>query len=414
MASQPPYPIDDMPTSDDAPAPETETTSPPTEQSAVAAPEIPPDLAPDPVSAEPVTNTGDPARWAPPATPGADPAPVAPFGPKSVRGGNMSMRVLSRAMQDLDVVTGGKRAATYDEVDEYVDRAIRTEQALERAAIAAWATSRQPAGAPAMAGDLSGPGDQSTDQPGDAPTTEAPPSRRIPDGGTSFGEPHAQSAVYWRRPKQAPADTESSDGMDGQPNPIGAPRDDPTLQQVDLRPFDFGSPYVKRSNHYWELQAKLEKAGDRDTYYFESVARMTANLANMDGWAYGGQADLDPQVRAYSEKLSQAIADFNDGQVAKIISGTIPERGTALDSKLVVDEQKFIQSRLDNLRKTNKILYDDFVRGINRNANVTGWKSWANSITDEAVHRAAEETRRILGRPINFATSMTELPWAIK
>ena len=32
---------------------------------------------------------------------------------RSVRGGNMEMRVLSRALQDLDVLTGGTRAATY-------------------------------------------------------------------------------------------------------------------------------------------------------------------------------------------------------------------------------------------------------------------------------------------------------------
>jgi hypothetical protein len=47
---------------------------------------------------------------------------------RSVRGGNMEMRVFSRAMQDLDVLTGGTRAATYDEVDEYVERAIRIER----------------------------------------------------------------------------------------------------------------------------------------------------------------------------------------------------------------------------------------------------------------------------------------------
>ena len=136
MASQRPYPIDHMPVPDDAPASETETTSPPAGQSAVTAPETPPESTPDPAPAEPVTNADDPARPAPAATPGADPAPAAPFGPKSVRGGNMAMRVLSRAMQDLDVVTGGTRAATYDEVDEYVGRAIRIEQALEGAAIA--------------------------------------------------------------------------------------------------------------------------------------------------------------------------------------------------------------------------------------------------------------------------------------
>lgn len=400
MASKPPYPIVDEPNPDDATASEAEGVSAPADQPTASSSETSDDPAPDPIAGDPTASDSGPTT-PPPAVPAdTNPAPTAPFGPKSVRGGNMSMRALSRAMLDLDVVTGGGRAATYDEVDEYVGRAIRTEHALERAAIAARATSPRPAGAPAMI-DASGPGDESTDQPRDAPTTEAPLSMRGPDGGTSFGEP-PQSAVYWR-PVQAPAGPVASDGLDGQPVPAGADQGDPTLQQVDFRLLDSGSPYVKRSNHYWELQARLDKAGDHDTYYFESVARMTANLANMDAWGAGEYADLDPQVRAYSDKLSQAILKFNDGQVARIVSGKIPKRGVALDSKLVVDEQNFIQTQLDKLQKANKILYDDFIDGINRNANVTGWRSLANSITDGPIHQAADKTRRMLGRPINFA-----------
>lgn len=144
MASQPPYPIDDMQTPDDAPAPETEATSSPNDQSAAPAPEIPLQPSTEPTPVEPVTNADDAADPAATATPSAIPAPAASSAGKSVRGGNMSMRVLSRAMQDLDVVTGGRRAATYDEVDEYVGRSIRTEMALERAALAQQAAKAPP------------------------------------------------------------------------------------------------------------------------------------------------------------------------------------------------------------------------------------------------------------------------------
>lgn len=405
MASQPPYPIDDIQPPDVAPAPETETASSATDPSAVPTSEIPaePSAEPDPI--EPVTDADDAEAPAPTSAPGTIPAPAAPVGAKSVRGGNMFMRVLSRAMQDLDVVTGGTRAATYDEVNAYVGHAIRTEHELERSAIAAQTHAPQPAEAAATVNDSSGARDQGPDQHGDphgaTATDEALPASRLPDGRTVFDAPHAQSATYWRS-AFTPADPKAINGMGSQPKLVEAAQEDPALQQVDFRPLDFWSPYVKRSKHYWELQTRLENAGDHDSYYFKSVAKMTANLANMDA-PYGGLADLDPQVRAYSEKLSQAIAAFNDGQIARILAGKIPERGPALDSKLVVDEQQFIQARLDSLRKSNKPLYDDVIAGINRNANVTGWKSLANSITDESIHRAADATRRSLGRPIDFA-----------
>jgi hypothetical protein len=141
MASSPPFPIDDMPMPADAPASEIETVSSSDDQPTISPPEAVPEPTPETSSAEPVINAGDPAGPEPAAASGVEPAPAAPFGPKSVRGGNMFMRVLSRAMQDLEVATGGTRAATYDEVDEYVGRAIKTEQSLERAALAEQAAS---------------------------------------------------------------------------------------------------------------------------------------------------------------------------------------------------------------------------------------------------------------------------------
>ena len=136
MASEPPYLIDDDSTPDDATASEADATSPPNDQPMASTPELSPDTAPGPTSAIP-TPSGSGMAIPPPVASDSASIPAASFGPKSVRGGNMCMRVLSRTLQDLDVITGGTRAATYDEVDEYVERAIRTEQALERAALAA-------------------------------------------------------------------------------------------------------------------------------------------------------------------------------------------------------------------------------------------------------------------------------------
>ncbi len=42
-------------------------------------------------------------------------------------GGYMAMALMSRTMDDLDEVTGGKRAATYEEVDKYFGHALIAE-----------------------------------------------------------------------------------------------------------------------------------------------------------------------------------------------------------------------------------------------------------------------------------------------
>ena len=90
------------------------------------------DISPLPLGQDLAIDDPQPASFPPADTTSAEkvaqanaaPAPTsaAPAGAtglgRSVRGGNMEMRVLSRALQDLDVLTGGTRAVTYDEVDE--------------------------------------------------------------------------------------------------------------------------------------------------------------------------------------------------------------------------------------------------------------------------------------------------------
>lgn len=130
---------------------------------------------------------------------------------------------------------------------------------------------------------------------------------------------------------------------------------------------------------------------------------MTANLANMDALAVGGLANMSDDARAYGNKLSQGIADFNDQQVSGIISGQITESGPALDQRLVVDEQRYIQSQLGNLSSTDRNLYTNFVDSVNRNANISGVLSGLNHVTDYEIATAADRTRNIIGGPIDFA-----------
>lgn len=166
---------------------------------------------------------------------------------------------------------------------------------------------------------------------------------------------------------------------------------------------NYFSPYARRSRRYAAIQSQLESAGFHRTFYFAAVSKMTANLANMDNPLLGSLAGLSMEVRAYSNTLSQAIADFNDSQLSRVISGLIRERGRALDTRLITDEQRFIQGRLDRLAWQNPRLYRDFIRGVNRNANMDGLIDAANGWTDQDIADAADRTRTIIGGPIDFA-----------
>ena len=97
MASQPPYPIDDIQTPDDAPAPDTEATSSPDDESVAPAPEIPPQPSAEPIPVEPVTNADDAAGPAATATPGAIAAPFAIIVPATATIAMPSLRLGARA-----------------------------------------------------------------------------------------------------------------------------------------------------------------------------------------------------------------------------------------------------------------------------------------------------------------------------
>lgn len=163
------------------------------------------------------------------------PPPAAPW--RSVRGGLMEMRVLSRALQDLEILTGGTRAATYGEVDEHVARAIRLERGLERAAIAAMG----PLGAQRLQQQDRGHGEQAADMPMPAaiPVVAADP---LPiDRGPALlaglgGEPghaQAQSPNTKAAVRQLDRDMKRvlDDGglADERPTKVGAPLPTPSV-----------------------------------------------------------------------------------------------------------------------------------------------------------------------------------------
>ena len=176
------------------------------------------------------------------------------------------------------------------------------------------------------------------------------------------------------------------------------------LTNIDFRPLDFPSGYVRRSNHYSDLQSRLDRNGLKDSKYFRAVSLMTANLANMDTMFFIGHfANIQGDVRAYMEGLSQRIADFNDGQFEKIVSGRIRGSGRDIDRKLVLDEQHFIQTDLIALSRRDRSLYSRFIEAINRNANRTGMLAGMNRLTDSTIVGAADGARKAIGGPINFA-----------
>ena len=128
----------------------------------------------------------------------ATPAPLPRI---SVRGGNMAMRVLSRVMQDLDILTGGTRAATYEEVAEHVARRIAIERELENAALKAM--GRQ-------SGLLGGPG--TGPAPGHGASLANSPASRQPAIDHGSGDVDASSTASAGTPAaQAIPTTEARD-----------------------------------------------------------------------------------------------------------------------------------------------------------------------------------------------------------
>ncbi len=163
------------------------------------------------------------------------------------------------------------------------------------------------------------------------------------------------------------------------------------------------SEYCDRSGHYDELDAKYS-GGKTDTTYFGAVSDMTENLANMDLPGGKAIAGVNPEADNYLNALSQGIADFNDGQAAKIDSGQIKETGRALDLRLVKDEQSYIQKALNGLQASNPELYRNVISTMNTNANRSDLFGSMNSVTDPNIARAANMARAELGRAINFGS----------
>ncbi len=175
------------------------------------------------------------------------------------------------------------------------------------------------------------------------------------------------------------------------------------LTDTAFNPFAPISPYIARANHYEALQDQLNSSGTTDSYYFDAVSKLTANLSNMDDWLFRGFANLSPAAKAYSNQLSQGISDFNDGQFAAAMAGKLPGAGPALDSRLVRDEQDYVQKQLNALAVNNPKLYNDFVRGVNVNANLSGLLQLADGATNYDVVTAAARARKLIGGPIDFA-----------
>lgn len=162
------------------------------------------------------------------------------------------------------------------------------------------------------------------------------------------------------------------------------------------------SDYCDRSDQYAKYD-EMFRSDPAGTSYFGAVSDMTANLANMDLPRGAEIAGLTPEVGAALNDLSQGIMDFNEGQVARIESGEITETGSALDARLVADEQRFIQGRLSQMQNANPALYNGVISTMNFNANRTDFWGGVNAMTDPNIAQAANLARAELGRPINFA-----------
>lgn len=186
---------------------------------------------------------------------------------------------------------------------------------------------------------------------------------------------------------------------------VSRPGQDAALWTDTKVPF-FGddSPYMTRSRRYREIQAELEARGFEDSYYFDAVGAMTENIASSDILPLGRYlSGLDEDVARYANGLSQGIADNNERQFQRVLDGDITERGRALDVRLVADEQRFIQGRLDALEQSNPDLFRRFTTQIDRNANMTGWIDGVNFVTDPHINMAADRARATIGGPIRFA-----------
>ncbi|QLC21230.1 RHS repeat-associated core domain-containing protein [Parasphingopyxis sp. CP4] len=160
------------------------------------------------------------------------------------------------------------------------------------------------------------------------------------------------------------------------------------------------SEYCERSERYNELDAVASE--EYGTTYFGAVADMTSSLANIDLPGGRTMAGLSEEEAGALNDLSGEIALFNEVQFDRIASGEIAERGVELDSRLVNDEQAFIQDRLDSLQATNSELHSGVIGAMNEIANPSPGMDALLSTTESNIIRAAGRTRGLLRGPINF------------
>jgi len=249
----------------------------------------------------------------------ASPPPTGSTGSgRSVRGGNMAMRVFSRAKQDLDVLTGGTRAATYDEVRDYVAHAIRIERGLEDRARAAqpaqpvvgpaeiqlpiqaddMAAAAEPSGTP-----IDAAGEEATATPlsqwapagADQADGGVDPARHVPDGDRPADTASISNAVYMRPLPQA-------FGPDG-PNAGWRAPPAAYLRDIARRQTTLPNPSDKMLAHAQTLQAaKTPGPAGKPGSPTPSAPResrvlgLTINRANAASWAKFLKFDPDAPI----------------------------------------------------------------------------------------------------------------------
>jgi hypothetical protein len=282
MASQPPQPDDEIspiPMDQDLATDDPQLTDiPPADTADTVAPgqatTAPVDVDNDATAA--ATQTVVPAPASAPPTGATEPG-------RSVRGGNMAMRVFSRAKQDLDVLTGGTRAATYDEVSDYVGHAIRIERGLEGAARAAQpAQQDQPVAGPAE-----------IQQPIQADGMD--PARQVPDGDRPADTASISNAVYMRPLPQAFGPDGANAGWRAPPAAY--------LRDIARRQTTLPNPSDKMLAHAQTLQAakKPGPAGKPGSPAPSApresrVFGITINRANAASWAKLIKFDPDAPI----------------------------------------------------------------------------------------------------------------------
>ena len=147
-----------------------------------------------------------------PAVPAPAPSPPPP------PGGNVAMRLWARMEPDLELQTGGKRVATYEEIHESLHNAARAEGIALPATISSTGSDQQgqPTGAPATV--------QSTGQSLAAPANTGPQASPVVGPGSPIGAA-SQTGASANRTATSSSPTQPTGAMP----PASAQPDDPDI-----------------------------------------------------------------------------------------------------------------------------------------------------------------------------------------